>query len=275
MKFVFPHFEEKNLDRWTMASRDPPMLQGGVSRPSQDLVLAEALQRFHIASSKNQSKSGSLTISLPPILLCSNANTWLSTRGPMRTTTSGSSVDKSTSCSSVAVDKSNTNDLTKWLAGSSTQTNDNISEDFSKWLKKSVPAGSSESSLPGKRVEFPDIPLSAFRRNNNHQSSSNETSSVKTESLNDKWLKNPHNKWLAAPTPTSSQPMDVEEEDEDDLLANQWLLVERNIRQSEPMTSGSIEAWLMAAASVREPSIVVIPDDDEDDDFTSGFSVEF
>jgi hypothetical protein len=36
--------------------------------------------------------------------------------------------------------------------------------DYGPWLRKSVPAGLMESSLPGKRVEFPDLPLSAFRR---------------------------------------------------------------------------------------------------------------
>jgi hypothetical protein len=68
MKFVFPHLEDKNLDRWVMKTKptgvSTPTLKsnvtlsssssvGGTSRAGrQDLDLAEALQRFHIASCK-------------------------------------------------------------------------------------------------------------------------------------------------------------------------------------------------------------------------------
>ena len=52
MTLVFPHFEDKSLDRWMMVpkSGSSQVQPGGAS---QDL--AEALQRFHIASaSKSQ-----------------------------------------------------------------------------------------------------------------------------------------------------------------------------------------------------------------------------
>ena len=163
--------------------------------------------------------------------------------------------------------------------------------DFSKWLKKSVPAGSSESSLPGKRVEFPDIPLSAFRRPSSIADISSsigdisintvDKSSLKTanSSENDKWLKNPNSKWLVVPSTSQTMDVDLDDDDEDEEedLMNQWLLVDRNVRKPETapsgMTSGSIEDWLLAAADDREPSIVVI--DDEFDDVTSGFSGDF
>ena len=138
-----------------------------------------------------------------------------------------------------------------------------------------MPAGSSLSSLPGKRVEFPDIPLSAF--------TCQATSSVKASESDsgDKLLSQRLDKWLS--TPTSSQiqeAMDTGDEEEVDDLAgiNQWLLVERAAK-SEPVGSGlgscgSIEEWLMAAASDREPSIVIISED-ETDDVISGFSGDF
>lgn len=146
-----------------------------------------------------------------------------------------------------------------------------------------MPAGSSESSLPGKRVEFPDIPLSAFRRQStisDISSNFDAKSSLKTSNSSpehDKWLKNPNSKWLVVPTTSQSMDVDEEEEEEDDDLMNQWLLVERNVSKVETsptgMTSGSIEEWLLAAADDRDPSIVVI--DDEYDDVTSGFSGDF
>ena len=124
--------------------------------------------------------------------------------------------------------------------------------DYSKWLKKSVPAGSSESSLPGKRVEFPDIPLSAFRRVTVKDEVT--PASATSGSSNEKWLKNRLDKWLAVPTTTTAanqfEIMDVEEEEEeeDENLTNQWLLVERTILNNDPVRCGSgsstsIESW--------------------------------
>lgn len=287
MKFVFPHFEDKNLDRWMMAPKHqvavPVVQQGGVSRPNQDLALSEALQRFHIASCKTAlsgatGASCSPTILLPPILMSSNANTWLSTRSHKRVNSNSSQFKSVVSANSNAE-----KDLSKWLVGSKkAKSLENLSEDFSKWLKKSVPAGSSESSLPGKRVEFPDIPLSAFRRVTLEDK---VTSSAATSgSKNEKWLHNRLDKWLAVPTTTTNQfeVMDVEdeEEDDDDNLTNQWLLVERTILNNDPVRFGSgsstsIESWLMSAAADRDPSIVVISDDEDEDDIKSGFSGNF
>jgi hypothetical protein len=146
--------------------------------------------------------------------------------------------------------------------------------DFSKWLKKSVPAGSSLSSLPGKRVEFPDIPLSAFT----HKTETASATAISSDS-NDKWLAQHLEKWLCTPTSSQMQEaMDTGDEDEEveESTINQWLLVERTVK-NEPVepghsSCGSIEEWLMAAASDREPSIVVISDDD---DVISGFSGDF
>ena len=153
--------------------------------------------------------------------------------------------------------------------------------DFSKWLKKSVPAGSSLSSLPGKRVEFPDIPLSAFTRKATTPPPVKATTPVTgtTPESNDKWLAQRFEKWLSAPTTSQIQEaMDTGDEEDEVPDVNPWLLVERTVK-SEPVRSGSsscgsIEEWLMAAASDREPSIVIISEDDNDD-VISGFSGDF
>ena len=124
--------------------------------------------------------------------------------------------------------------------------------DYSKWLKKSVPAGSSESSLPGKRVEFPDIPLSAFRRVT-VKDEATPASATSGSINNEKWLKNRLDKWLAVPTSTTTNQFEImdvedEEEEEDENLTNQWLLVERTILNNDPVRCGfgsstSIESW--------------------------------
>jgi len=53
VKVVFPHFEDKSLDRW-MAAPGPVQTVGGVRvGTSKEVDLSEALKRFHIASNKN------------------------------------------------------------------------------------------------------------------------------------------------------------------------------------------------------------------------------
>jgi hypothetical protein len=49
LKIVFPYFDDNNLDRWmkqTVSSAEA----GAVGQQQSELVLAEALQKFHIAS---------------------------------------------------------------------------------------------------------------------------------------------------------------------------------------------------------------------------------
>ena len=53
VKVVFPHFEDKNLDRWMAAPRPVQSVVGIRSGDAKELDLSEALKRFHIASIKS------------------------------------------------------------------------------------------------------------------------------------------------------------------------------------------------------------------------------
>lgn len=278
MMVVFPHFEDKNLELWMARPRS--VQNGGGARTDdtnvREVDLSEALKNFHIASRQvaANSNGGAPTILLPPILTSSNSATWLSTRG-----------HKKLNSTSAKVSNNNDNDLSKWLAGGNKKSGVlSAAADYSKWLKKTVPTGSCQSSLPGIRVEFPEIPLSAFRRPETERASTMSSTSGSSSDI-EKWLQRPgsrnnnnkdedRNKWLFV----SDAAMDVDNDDDDDGLA-QWLLVGKSERQVDPVRSGlcsgssdsKIEEWLLAAAADRDPSIVVIDDENDfDDDVTSG-----
>ena len=134
--------------------------------------------------------------------------------------------------------------------------------------------------MPGKRVEFPEIPLSAFTRKATTPPPVKATTTpvtATTPESKDNWLAQGFEKWLSTPTTSQIQEaMDTGDEEYEVPDVNPWLLVERTVK-SEPVRSGScgsIEEWLMAAASDREPSIVIISED-ETDDVISGFSGDF
>lgn len=258
MKVNIPYFDDNSLDRWILAPKEQGKVQKVSKDPAQDL--AEILKRFHIDSCKASPTSGqSPKVVFPDVFTTSQTNDWLSSPSHKKFKSSNHTSE----------------DLSKWLVGSiKKETVTKTTTDYDKWLIKSAPSASVESSLPGIRVEFRMLPLSAFMSQNENRI---DDVTATSRRHNSPARERNYNQWLAAPS-QSSLPMETEEDDESNLLS-QWLLVDGS-RKNEVVVGSSnypgtsVEEWLMAAASDREPSIVLISDD-ESDDVLSRISSDF